>query len=222
MRHVIKECNDTPADSKELPEDDLPFSLALKAESNLMGKVSMQLGANMKKSMTQCFYLGRSNEKMGENTNSDKVQYKRLMAMKDNSGIREVETNKDSPLSRPNLKEKDKDRIWFDDKFRGGDKDEYKDKVLYSKNPDCNKMEHSEPLIWASSPSAREMGQVDSSYNNIDGPNGSRKGWRRIGKTNLMDQSEGDSLIEKGKGIGRVWKIYKHSPKLTIGEKGQK
>ncbi|PPD82284.1 hypothetical protein GOBAR_DD20788 [Gossypium barbadense] len=181
MRHVIKECNDTPADSKELPEDDLPFSLILKAESNLMGKVSMQLGANMKKSMTQCFYLGRSNEKMGENTNSDKVQDK-----------------------------------------RGGDKDEYKDKVLYSKNPDCDKMEHSEPLIWASSPSAREMGQVDSSYNNIDGPNGSRKGWRRIGKTNLMDQSEGDSLIEKGKGIGRVWKIYKHSPKLTIGEKGQK
>nr|KJB18771.1 hypothetical protein B456_003G068500 [Gossypium raimondii] len=37
----IKECNDTPANFKELPEDDLPFSLALKAESNLMGKVNM-------------------------------------------------------------------------------------------------------------------------------------------------------------------------------------
>ncbi|PPD90382.1 hypothetical protein GOBAR_DD12675 [Gossypium barbadense] len=38
MAHRIKECNDTSANFKELPEDNLPFSLALKAESNLMGK----------------------------------------------------------------------------------------------------------------------------------------------------------------------------------------
>ncbi|MBA0735263.1 hypothetical protein Gogos_019127 [Gossypium gossypioides] len=98
MAHGIKECNDTLADFKELLEDDLPFSLALKAESNLMGKD------------------------------------KRWTTIKDNLGIKEVETNLDSPLSQSNLKEKDKDKIWFENKFRGVDKDEYKDKVIYSKN----------------------------------------------------------------------------------------
>ncbi|MFQ6623912.1 hypothetical protein Gotur_003464 [Gossypium turneri] len=34
MAHEIKECNDTPTNFKELPEDDLPFFLALKAKSN--------------------------------------------------------------------------------------------------------------------------------------------------------------------------------------------
>ncbi|MBA0881795.1 hypothetical protein Goshw_000336, partial [Gossypium schwendimanii] len=86
------------ANFKELPQDDLPFSLTLKAESNLVGKD------------------------------------KRWTTMKDNLGIKEVETNLDSPLSQSDLKEKDKDKIWFEDKFRCVDKDEYKDKVIYSKN----------------------------------------------------------------------------------------
>ncbi|MBA0678103.1 hypothetical protein Goari_019465, partial [Gossypium aridum] len=81
------------ANFKELPPDDLPFSLALKAESNLMGK--------------------------------DK-----RWTTKDNLGIKEVETNPDSPLSQSDLKEKDKDKIWFEDKFRCVDKDEYKDKPI--------------------------------------------------------------------------------------------
>ncbi|MBA0582120.1 hypothetical protein Gorai_024271 [Gossypium raimondii] len=43
-------------------------------------------------------FKGRSDEKKGENTNSNLVQDKRWMTMKDNLGIKEVETNLDSPL----------------------------------------------------------------------------------------------------------------------------
>ncbi|KAK5775649.1 hypothetical protein PVK06_043567 [Gossypium arboreum] len=74
MGHGIKDCNDTPDESKELSKEDLPFSLALKARSILIGKVSMQLGVTMKKSMPQHYYLGRSDEGMEGNSNSDTIQ----------------------------------------------------------------------------------------------------------------------------------------------------
>ncbi|MBA0804934.1 hypothetical protein Gohar_004487 [Gossypium harknessii] len=71
MGHGIKDCNETPDESKELSKEDPPFSLALKVESNLIGKVNKQLGVTMKKSMPQHYYLGRSDEAMEGNSNSD-------------------------------------------------------------------------------------------------------------------------------------------------------
>ncbi|MBA0869013.1 hypothetical protein Goshw_022129, partial [Gossypium schwendimanii] len=65
------DCNETPDESKELSKEDPPFSLALKVESNLIGKVNKQLGVTMKKSMPQHYYLGRSEEGMEGNLNSD-------------------------------------------------------------------------------------------------------------------------------------------------------
>ncbi|MBA0680490.1 hypothetical protein Goari_012182 [Gossypium aridum] len=44
---------------------------ALKAESNLIRKVSIWLGVTMKKSMPQCYYLGRYDEGREGNTNFD-------------------------------------------------------------------------------------------------------------------------------------------------------
>ncbi|MBA0743467.1 hypothetical protein Gogos_006139 [Gossypium gossypioides] len=73
MGHGIKDCNETPDESKELSKEDPPFSLPLKVESNLIGKVNMQLGVTMKKSMPQHYYLGRSDEGMEGNSNSDTV-----------------------------------------------------------------------------------------------------------------------------------------------------
>ncbi|MBA0661457.1 hypothetical protein Goklo_005750 [Gossypium klotzschianum] len=52
-------------------KEDPPFSLALKVESNLIGKVNKQLGVTMKKSMPQHYYLGRSDEGMEGNSNFD-------------------------------------------------------------------------------------------------------------------------------------------------------
>ncbi|MBA0646527.1 hypothetical protein Goklo_014484, partial [Gossypium klotzschianum] len=89
----IKDCNDTPNESKELSKNDLPFFLALKAESNLIRKVSMWRGVTMKKSMPQCYYLGRSNEGREGNTNFDTVQGKKWTLTKENLGIREIKTN---------------------------------------------------------------------------------------------------------------------------------
>ncbi|MBA0554508.1 hypothetical protein Golob_013606, partial [Gossypium lobatum] len=91
--HKIKDCNDTPNESKELSKNDMPFFLALKAESNLIMKVSMWLGVTMKKSMPQCYYLGRSDEGREGNTNFDTVQGRKWTSTKDNLGIREIKTN---------------------------------------------------------------------------------------------------------------------------------
>ncbi|MBA0881349.1 hypothetical protein Goshw_019997 [Gossypium schwendimanii] len=91
--HKIKDCNDIPNESKELSKNDLPFFLALKAESNLIRKVSMWLGVTMKKSMPQCYYLGRSDEGRKGNTNFNTVQGRKWTSTKDNLGIREIKTN---------------------------------------------------------------------------------------------------------------------------------
>ncbi|PPD74213.1 hypothetical protein GOBAR_DD28865 [Gossypium barbadense] len=61
MGHVAKDCKEISNLEVEKREDDLPYSLALKAESNLVGKESLQLGVSVKKSMKQCLYT-RENE----------------------------------------------------------------------------------------------------------------------------------------------------------------
>ncbi|KAH1073219.1 hypothetical protein J1N35_025547 [Gossypium stocksii] len=116
MGYGIKDCNDTLNESKELSEEDLPFSLALKAESNLIRKVNMQLGVTMKKSMPQHYYLGRSDEGIEGNSNSDTVQGRKRTSMKDSLGIREVETNLNSNWLRLDIKEKDMDKVWCEGK----------------------------------------------------------------------------------------------------------
>ncbi|MBA0753281.1 hypothetical protein Gogos_021420 [Gossypium gossypioides] len=39
-------------------EDDLPYSLVLKAESSLLGRESLKFGFSSKKTMNQCYYTG--------------------------------------------------------------------------------------------------------------------------------------------------------------------
>ncbi|MBA0672600.1 hypothetical protein Goklo_023999, partial [Gossypium klotzschianum] len=56
---------------EEKLKDDLPYSLALKAESNLIGKESLQFGFSVKKSMKQCLYIG---ENKGVETSGVKFQ----------------------------------------------------------------------------------------------------------------------------------------------------
>lgn len=51
MGHAIKECNVIKMNVKELPEHELLYSLALKAESTLMGKESLKFGVSTKKSL---------------------------------------------------------------------------------------------------------------------------------------------------------------------------
>lgn len=62
MGHGLSECSKVLVKIRDLPEDDLPYSVALKAKSKVMGKVNLKLGSNMKKSMKQCFYVGDDEE----------------------------------------------------------------------------------------------------------------------------------------------------------------
>ncbi|PPR94215.1 hypothetical protein GOBAR_AA26461 [Gossypium barbadense] len=44
LGHGIKECNVTKNEVQEIAEDQLPYSLVLKVEPNLLGKETMQMG----------------------------------------------------------------------------------------------------------------------------------------------------------------------------------
>ncbi|MBA0676917.1 hypothetical protein Goari_018356, partial [Gossypium aridum] len=154
MGHVIKERKDTLDESKEFLRDDLPFSLALKAESSLMGKLRQKVDDSE----------GQFGNKEGRN--------------------------------QPGLS-----------------LNERNDKVFYSKISNSDKIDQSGPLIWASPLSATKMGQVDSSHNIIDEPNGLRKWWRRIGNNTPMDQSEGAFTYQKKK---RDWERLKDLGSLFV------
>ncbi|KAH1046241.1 hypothetical protein J1N35_037025 [Gossypium stocksii] len=56
MEHSIKECTKVTTEIKNLPEDKLPYSLALKAKINLLGRESLKLGFVARKSMKQWSY----------------------------------------------------------------------------------------------------------------------------------------------------------------------
>ncbi|MBA0586150.1 hypothetical protein Gorai_016900, partial [Gossypium raimondii] len=120
--------------SKELSKDDLSFSLALKAKakSNVIGKVSTQLGVTMKKSMPQHYYLGRSDEGIEGNINSNTFQKRKKTLVKDNLEIREVETKLNSNWLRPNIpniKEKNMDKV------RCEGKEECNEEISLSQSP---------------------------------------------------------------------------------------
>ncbi|MBA0776260.1 hypothetical protein Gotri_011275, partial [Gossypium trilobum] len=58
MGHGLKKCDRIPTGTRDKPEDELPYSLALKAESNLLWKECLEFSASTKKSMMQCLYVG--------------------------------------------------------------------------------------------------------------------------------------------------------------------
>ncbi|MBA0696717.1 hypothetical protein Goari_003247 [Gossypium aridum] len=66
MDHSIKECSEVTTEIKNLPEDELPYSLALQAEINLLGKESLKLGSVARKSMKQWSYTGVEVENVTE------------------------------------------------------------------------------------------------------------------------------------------------------------
>lgn len=68
MGHGIKECKKIPSGIEEFLEDDLPYSLDLKVELDILGKVSLRLGSNVKKSISQCSYLGEVDVNMAMNS----------------------------------------------------------------------------------------------------------------------------------------------------------
>ncbi|MBA0813404.1 hypothetical protein Gohar_027260 [Gossypium harknessii] len=66
MDHSIKECSEVTTEIKNLPEDELPYSLALKAKINLLGRESLKLGSVARKSMKQWSYTGVEVENVTE------------------------------------------------------------------------------------------------------------------------------------------------------------
>ncbi|KAH1057617.1 hypothetical protein J1N35_035682 [Gossypium stocksii] len=56
--HGIPDCSVLTPANKEKIRDNPPFSLALKAELNLLGKESLQLNAFSRKTQSQCSYIG--------------------------------------------------------------------------------------------------------------------------------------------------------------------
>ncbi|KAH1066732.1 hypothetical protein J1N35_031719 [Gossypium stocksii] len=64
MGHIAKDCNGITKQVKNIGDNDLPYSIALKAESNLKGRESLQLGKTEKKFMEQCLYTGEEEDRI--------------------------------------------------------------------------------------------------------------------------------------------------------------
>ncbi|KAK5794788.1 hypothetical protein PVK06_036035 [Gossypium arboreum] len=58
---------------QKIAKDKLPYPLALKADSNFLGKEIVQMGVVAKKMMSQCFYTGEDDATIGKNVSSDRV-----------------------------------------------------------------------------------------------------------------------------------------------------
>ncbi|MBA0583585.1 hypothetical protein Gorai_014436, partial [Gossypium raimondii] len=56
--HGVKECSNIPIAKREKIDNEYSYSLALKVESNLIGKESFQFGFSAKRIMKQCLYTG--------------------------------------------------------------------------------------------------------------------------------------------------------------------
>ncbi|MBA0753132.1 hypothetical protein Gogos_021703, partial [Gossypium gossypioides] len=65
LGHGVKECNEIKPLEREKVEDEQPYSVALKAESNLLGKESQRFGSVTKKSMKQRYYTGKADVHKG-------------------------------------------------------------------------------------------------------------------------------------------------------------
>lgn len=68
MGHSLVDYGEVASEVKEKLEEELPYSLALKAKSNLRRIKSFQFGDYGKKSMKQCFYTGFVEEMNGTAT----------------------------------------------------------------------------------------------------------------------------------------------------------
>lgn len=82
MGHRAKECVEIAQEVKDLPEDNLPFSLALKVEFNFLSRISMWLGAKIKSLSTQCSYLGDNLVVVVENGAADNISTDALRVTK--------------------------------------------------------------------------------------------------------------------------------------------
>ncbi|KAK5784980.1 hypothetical protein PVK06_039521 [Gossypium arboreum] len=82
--HGVKDCMSISFEERVKTEDDLPYSIALKAESSIKGKESIWLGSLKKKTMIQCNYTGMeepdSNSKCSTELLMPKTQIDMMMA----------------------------------------------------------------------------------------------------------------------------------------------
>lgn len=59
MRHRVQDCDRITEDIRAKGEDELPYSIALKAESTLIGKECLVFDAKSRKSMQLYSYTGK-------------------------------------------------------------------------------------------------------------------------------------------------------------------
>ncbi|KAK5793418.1 hypothetical protein PVK06_034564 [Gossypium arboreum] len=61
--HNVKDCTELLAKKGAVGEDVFPYSIALKAESNMVRRESLQLNSSRKNFMAQCLYTGDEDER---------------------------------------------------------------------------------------------------------------------------------------------------------------
>lgn len=61
MGHLLKDCLNTFVVIKKLSKHDLPFSIALKAEVNMLSKINSKLSSNIRKVVQQSYLVEEKN-----------------------------------------------------------------------------------------------------------------------------------------------------------------
>ncbi|PPD82730.1 hypothetical protein GOBAR_DD20345 [Gossypium barbadense] len=85
-------------------EDDLPYSLALKAESSIIGKESLLFGSLMKTTMKQCYYTGVEATNRDEGFSPDSTKQIHRTVKEDYAIDVEDKSNKNQYVEVENLK----------------------------------------------------------------------------------------------------------------------
>lgn len=61
--HGLEDCEVVHESIKDLSDDEMPFSLALKTKSNMVGKECLSLRLSSRKFTKQCLYVGKERAK---------------------------------------------------------------------------------------------------------------------------------------------------------------
>ncbi|KAH1114470.1 hypothetical protein J1N35_007848 [Gossypium stocksii] len=76
LGHGVKDCTKIPLGDQVKTEDELPYSITLKAESSIIEKKSLWFGYLKKKTMKQCYYTGVEETGCEENCSTDFTKQK--------------------------------------------------------------------------------------------------------------------------------------------------
>lgn len=100
MGHYLRDCEKSPHSVKTSINDNLSYSIVVKAKSNMLDRFAVQLGMRTKKSMDQQFYVEDDEAKITEKEDPKKIALKSGVSITVEHGKKNCIWNGILPLCR--------------------------------------------------------------------------------------------------------------------------